>query len=273
MASKLEAQFNKFLWFSQRPSLYPEFVRRLYKATVLQPLGLSTITKKHEAREWCEQQAVDTEEAIYQITGSASFIPVQQKFRTVFEEAQKKADSCPVEMGGDANVDLLYWLSDHLKVQKVLETGVAYGWSSLALLLALISIHDESLLISTDMPYPGQRNDNYVGLVVPDTLKLHWQIIKQADREAIPQALKKLDIIDLCHYDSDKSYEGRMWAYPRLWNHLKSGGYFISDDIHDNYAFRDFCDSINEKPVIVRSYCKQTSRIKDVRYSGVLVKD
>ena len=37
--------------------------------------------------------------------------------------------------------------------------------------------------------------------------------------------------IDLCHYDSHKDYDARMWAYPRLWAALRSGGIFISDDI------------------------------------------
>ena len=49
--------------------------------------------------------------------------------------------------------------------------------------------------------------------------------------------------LDLCHYDSDKSYYGRRWAYPKLWEALKTGGIFISDDIQDNWAFKEFCVS------------------------------
>ncbi len=51
--------------------------------------------------------------------------------------------------------------------------------------------------------------------------------------------------IDLCHYDSDKSYYGRSYAYPLLWNSLKEGGIFISDDIQDNFAFKDFVESMD----------------------------
>ena len=44
---------------------------------------------------------------------------------------------------------------------RLLETGVALGWSSLAILLALESVgHGE--LVSIDMPYPGMNNDAYV---------------------------------------------------------------------------------------------------------------
>ena len=56
-----------------------------------------------------------------------------------------------------------------------------------------------------------------------------------------------LTLLILCHYDTDKSYWGRKWAYPKLWGSLKSGGVFISDDIQDNFAFKEF---VEEKGVI-----------------------
>ena len=48
--------------------------------------------------------------------------------------------------------------------------------------------------------------------------------------------------IDIAHYDSDKSYQGREFAYPIIWNALKPGGLFISDDIQDNMAFAHFVE-------------------------------
>jgi hypothetical protein len=56
---------------------------------------------------------------------------------------------------------------------------------------------------------------------------------------------------------------GRMWASPLLWNALKDGGFFVSDDINDNLAFKDFCESVDRKPVIVEHLGK---------YVGVIVK-
>ena len=54
------------------------------------------------------------------------------------------------------------------RLRRVIETGVAYGWSSLALLLSLKNRN--GLLVSTDLPYAGLDNDPYVGCVVPDEL-------------------------------------------------------------------------------------------------------
>lgn len=117
------------------------------------------------------------------------------------------------------------------------------------------------------MPYLKQNNDAYVGCVVPAGLRPHWHIINSADREALPKALRRLPSIDMCHYDSDKSYSGRMWAFPLLWNALRPGGIFISDDIEDNLAFHDFCKQINHMAIIV-----QNDSGSEHKYQGILLK-
>ncbi len=57
---------------------------------------------------------------------------------------------------------------------------------------------------------------------------------------------------DFCHYDSDKSYQGRMFAYNKIWKNLKKKGIFLSDDISDNMAFFDFCKIKKKKPLIIK---------------------
>ena len=87
-----------------------------------------------------------------------------------------------------------------------METGVAYGWSSLAILLAIKDSKDAKL-ISNDMPYVNMGNDDYVGCVISNKLKYKWELQRLPDVRGIPLALKKFkNIIDLCLYDSDKSY-------------------------------------------------------------------
>ena len=76
---------------------------------------------------------------------------------------------------------------------------------------------------------------------VPPELATEWTLIREPDQNGLKKALRGLGgAIDLCHYDSDKSYQGRMFAYPLLWQALRPGGIFISDDIQDNLAFRDY---------------------------------
>ena len=68
---------------------------------------------------------------------------------------------------------------------------------------------------------------------------------------------------DLCHYDSDKTYYGRLWAYKLIFKNLRKKGMLISDDIGDNEAFMDFAKMINKKVHIIKG-------IKN--YVGVIIK-
>jgi hypothetical protein len=101
------------------------------------------------------------------------------------------------------------------------------------------------------MPYPKLNNDAHVGCIVPDALRSRWTLLRYADREGLPRALRLLGTLDLCHYDSDKRYRSRMWAYPLLWQALRPGGLLLSDDIGDNIAFRDFCLQVRLDPVVI----------------------
>ena len=76
--------------------------------------------------------------------------------------------------------------------------------------------------------------------------------------------------LDLCHYDSDKYYGGRMWAYPKLWKLLREGGILISDDIENNLAFKDFSKSISKIPLIIK--LPNANKSYKFQYIGVLIK-
>ena len=73
-------------------------------------------------------------------------------------------------MGGPGDINLLFDAVRLLNSKYVIETGVAYGWSSLAILTAM-SRNGLGKLFSIDMPYPKVGNESFVGIVVPDRLK------------------------------------------------------------------------------------------------------
>jgi predicted O-methyltransferase YrrM len=262
----LKNLFQTSVWFLKRPALYPEYVRFIKKAVEKKKKGTAYTEKlqheKEEARQWCEQLVIPEKDAITKIT-EGKYTNVASLFPEVFTTSNKLATACPVTMGGPGAVNLLYNVCEFTKAKKVIETGVAYGWSSLAILLSL-STREDAQLMSTDMPYRNRNNEEYVGVVVPENLKKYWEIVRQPDREALPKILSKMKKdVDVCHYDSDKSYAGRMWAYPMLWDILRKNGIFISDDIDDNSGFKDFCRTLNKTPVIIKS---------SEKYVGIVVK-
>ena len=261
----MKSNIKKILWYLKRPKYYGQFFSKIVRKINL------IIFKNNEdiSIKWCEQSSITTEEAILQITGKAINQPIRELYPNIFLEAKKRADLCPLKMGGASNIDLLYYLSEYLKAENVIETGVAYGWSALAILLSLSS-RKNAKLISTDMPYPGLDNSEYVGCVIPDNLKEKWKLISESDTYALPKALDRFNHLDLCHYDSDKYYEGRMWAYPQLWELLRCGGILISDDIENNLAFKDFSKSLGKTPLIVK--LPNANKSYKFQYIGVLIK-
>tara|TARA_Y100000385_G_scaffold112226_1_gene116415 strand:- start:254 stop:1051 length:798 start_codon:yes stop_codon:yes gene_type:complete len=251
-------KIDSALWFLKNPQYIPQIfqILRRKKNTHLED-------SREESTNWCKENCLSQEEALIGLFGKKTFKPLDFLYSEEIQQAQNIVADCPVNMGGEGAISFLYHIVKESKARFILETGVAYGWSSLAVLLA-IKAFNNALLISNDMPYIKMNNEDYVGCVVPENLKSKWQLQRLPDIKGIPLALKKLNNnIDLCHYDSDKSYTGRMRSSEILWKALKVGGFFISDDINDNLAFKHFCKSVDRKPIIIEHLGK---------YVGVVVK-
>lgn len=181
------------------------------------------------------------------------------------EEARRRVEAVGFPVGGAANLELLY---DHvldLGAYRVVETGVAAGWSSLAILLGLERLeHDEARLWSTDLPYPYRASEaDWVGVAVPERLRGRWELLRGADRDTLPAALEAAGTIDLAHYDSDKTPAGATWAYGMLWEALRPAGVLVVDDVGDHLAFRDFARHVGVTPVVIRD---------DRKFQGLLTK-
>lgn len=258
--------FNQIAWFLRKPRYYPELWRFVkWRITSLKDRKLN-LRNRQMAEAWCAEISTDTGTVLQRITGRQGLASLERLFPDQMAESRQSAEACPIKMGGAGNLELLYHLAEHTQATRIIETGVAYGWSALSLLLSL-NKRPGARLISTDLPRPASQCDKHTGCVVPDSLRRLWRVIDQADREALPMALQDMPMIDLCHYDSDKRYEGRTWAYPKLWKALRPGGVFISDDIGDNFAFRDFCTSVGLKPLVL-----EMATGKGMKYVGVLLK-
>lgn len=219
---------------------------------------------RSESEEWCRENSTDTSIALTHLFPDMKLTVKnpETEFPGEFSYAYQKAKASPFKMGGQGDTILLYNLCEYIQARYVFETGVAYGWSSLSILLSL-SKRPGSLLTSTDMPYAKMGNDDYVGTAVPQKLKAQWKLIRESDVSGLPKGLEEIPYLDLVHYDSDKSYLGRMISYPKLYNKLRQGGIFISDDINDNLAFKHFCETKGKRPIIVSF---------DNRYVGVFIK-
>lgn len=248
-------KLKTILWFISKPKYIPQIFQVLKREQEKENTG-------KEATDWCKKNAISQNSALNLLGVESDIIILEEKYPEIILKSKKEEENCPVKMGGEGAVSFIYTLLKNSEYKNIIETGVAYGWSTLAILLALKDKKD-SFLISNDMPYIKMNNDDYVGCVVPSELHNKWKLQREADIKGIPKALSYFNNkIDACHYDSDKSYRGRMWSSPLLWKALKKGGLFISDDINDNLAFKHFCESIERKPIIIKHNEKYVGIIK-----------
>jgi predicted O-methyltransferase YrrM len=225
-------------WFAARPAFWAHAAS--LGARRLSP-SRDTPAHRAEATGWAEARAVPVAEALAAVgLPAGGDTPLPRLPPALLAEAEARVASCDVRMGGSGDLDLLFAAVRLSGARRALETGVAYGWSSLAILAALDGV-EGGALASVDMPYPKLGNEAFVGIAVPERLRGRWTLVREPDRHGLDKALQALGgTIDLAHYDSDKSWQGRRWAFPRIWRALAPGGILICDDIQDNMAFAEF---------------------------------
>ena len=223
-------------WLMRRPNRWAharELVAREFRT------DRDSVAERAKAQAWAAERAVPVANALEAIGLAEPSAAIPSFPDELVCEGKRRAErACP--MGGPGDLALIYAATMLSGALRMIETGVAYGWSSLAILAALDG-REGARLVSVDRPYMVVDNEPWVGVVVPERLRSNWDIIREPDRRGLEKAIARMNgRIDLCHYDSDKSYWGRQYAYPLLWDALSPGGVFISDDIQDNMAFAEF---------------------------------
>ncbi|WP_324749111.1 class I SAM-dependent methyltransferase [Sphingomonas sp. LY54] len=194
---------------------------------------------RKEVEQWCRAQARPIDAWARRID-ALMWEEASQFAKDQHAMARPRLEALGIDLGGGGAYDLLYFLTRKLRPQTVVETGVAAGYSSRAFLTAL-SKNGSGSLYSSDFPYFRLANpERYVGYIVEPELREGWTLLMAGDQANIPQIAAKIEKIDLFHYDSDKSYEGRRFAYETLESAFHDGTLVMYDDIQDNAHFRDF---------------------------------
>jgi predicted O-methyltransferase YrrM len=225
-------------WFLRRPAFWRQGAELVHRKFVRDMDGPE---QRAKAKEWASQRAVPTKAALEAIRLLEQGESIPALAPAILAEAEAVARTVTSQMGGAGDLGLIYAAARLAGARRAVETGVAYGWSSLAILAALAENGSGGRLTSVDMPYAKMGNEPFVGIVVPGLLRANWTLIRLPDRNGLKRAIAQFDgSIDFAHYDSDKSYYGREFAYPLIWQALAPGGVFISDDIQDNLRFAEF---------------------------------
>ncbi|MFM7061264.1 MAG: class I SAM-dependent methyltransferase [Actinomycetes bacterium] len=214
-----------------RPSYLPVMVGKVRAR--LRP------THRDEALAWAAEHAesVDT----FASAIDADLWVESGEWAAAFEvHARAVLATVGVPLGGGGHHRLLHFLTRLRRPTTVVETGVAAGWSSAAVLAAL-EANGAGTLYSSDFPYFRLEDpERYVGCVVPDALRAGWHLHTRGDRANLAEILPVCGPIGLFHYDSDKSAEGRTFGWETVAPHLTVDAVVVFDDIDDNTWFRDW---------------------------------
>jgi len=139
----------------------------------------------------------------------------------------------------------------------VIETGVAYGFSSSYILLAL-SLLKKGKLISIDVLLRKEHSPEKFGIAIPSELKKRQQLIIGKSTEELKKLLKEDTKIDIFMHDSLHTYKYMMEEFHIAWPFIKNQGFLVSDDVSDNNAFLDFSEKVGKKPIIIFDEIKKT---------------
>lgn len=74
-------------------------------------------------------------------------------------------------------------------------------------------------------------------------MRKRWRLVLGDSRKELPRLLDELKEIDIFCHDSLHTYDHMLFEYQLAWRYLRHGGVLLSDDVQENSAFRDFCDS------------------------------
>ena len=145
------------------------------------------------ALQWAKRNANITTDQLCRMIDTNLFQTIKSDIIEIEAKANSKLKHIGVRLGGGGNYVLLYFLTRKFRPSVVVETGVAAGWTSLAVLEALEKNGDGNVY-SSDFPYFRLENpERYVGIIVePSALKKRWNLDLRGDEFALPNIISML---------------------------------------------------------------------------------
>lgn len=150
--------------------------------------------------------------------------------------------------GSGELVALTYTLCRLLQPELIVETGVANGFTSAAILEALDQ-NDRGTLESVDLPHLHPRARESVGSAVKNSHHGRWQLHFGPAEKVLTRMLSNGLKVDIFVQDAAHTSRGQREECKLGWKALRSGGILISDDADGGFA--TFVDEIGGDAVYV----------------------
>jgi Methyltransferase domain len=197
----------------------------------------------------------DWERRLHQLLGSPWPCETTSEFWALWPEVMTPFEAKGMRIGrgafggwGDGEPGLVravWHLVRHLQPAKIVETGVARGFTTRFILEAL-ERNGAGHLWSIDLP-PVLKSELIwqVGAAVLDHLHHRWSYIKGSSAQRLPGLLSRLGQIDLFIHDSRHTERNVRFELDRAWAVLRPGGALVVDDIDLNWGFSSFTQTFS----------------------------
>jgi predicted O-methyltransferase YrrM len=149
---------------------------------------------------------------------------------------------CMVE---DATACLLYTLVRHTKPSLTVEVGVADGRSTQVILSAL-DANDSGRLVSVDI-----SDDVGGGARGHPRWSLRVHASGRSSSAQLRRLFAEIGSPDLFFHDASHSYYDQYAEYLAVWEHMRPGSLFVSDDVDWSFAFYDLTVAFSVRPVVL----------------------
>lgn len=178
---------------------------------------------------------------VLEILNEPALRQVEESTRRLLANIREEDTFAP-RWAADSLLARLCYLACRLtQPQVAIETGVAYGVSSVYILTALRQ-NGGGTLHSVDLPPPSRKTARFWGIAVPDDLKTRWNLHRGTSASIMPRLLRENPTVDLFVHDSLHTRKNMRREFDAVWPHLRPGGLLLADDIERNRAFHDLQD-------------------------------
>jgi predicted O-methyltransferase YrrM len=178
---------------------------------------------------------------LFVIVGESELHKTQDRISRLTSELEIRGGlPFPTFYNADSTIrELCYALCRVLEPEIVLETGIAYGASSAAILEALHK-NGKGTLHSIDLPPLRDRESHtYIGTMVSPEYKHRWHMHLGDSQRELPRLFASgIGKVDVFLHDS--GYQVTKVELDVVWNHMSSRGVLIVNNIGKNPAFAEF---------------------------------
>jgi predicted O-methyltransferase YrrM len=215
-----------------RNVLRPKYFREMSHKILVRMQSRGQEFERAASSEWCRKTQFDVKDQ--QLWRDAATFGNEHDIYS-----RKRLSTINAQLSGGGFSSLLFFLTRYFKPQYVLETGVAAGHSSRAILSAL-KINGEGHLWSSDFPlFRLDEPEQHIGVLVEEELRSIWKLKTEGDRVNLPLLLADMPRVDFLHFDSDKSVSGREYVSNMTKSKIHDRSVLMFDDIQDNLHFKN----------------------------------